>query len=291
MGADPGRVRAVNPEPYPPPVTAARLSRTALDHVDVCHPQYPRIHNYLLGGKDNYEVDRAFVTSLALAFPAIKTAAWASRRFLLDIVDNLARQGLNQFWELGAGMPFPWSVDQAAQQVNPNARVLYVDRDAVTAAHYRATAETDHVRFLHADVRETEQLIAAAHEMDLDIVGTVLRFTEPIVVSCCGLLELIADPAPILRTLAASLPPGSFVVTTHLVTDAAGEQSRALVDAHACGRLEFHPRSADEVRALFDGCGHITYDEMLTSPITGTFEPHSLALVVECGGLTAGRTP
>lgn len=269
-----------------PPTTAKVLSTANLDHVDVCHPQYPRIHNYMLGGKDHYEVDRAFVESLMLPFPAIKNAAWASRRFLIDVVGDLAGQGLEQFWELGAGMPFSCSVDQAAQQANPSARVLYVDHDAVTAAHYRAVAETDHVRFLRADVRETEQLITAAREMHLGIGEPVLHFTEPIVVSCCGLLELVTDPASMLQTLSASLAPGSFLVTTHLVSDDADEQLGAVADAHTRSGLEFHSRSADEVRALFNGCGRFIYDEILTAPLTGACKPHSLSLVIECGGPT-----
>ncbi|AYF75909.1 hypothetical protein D7D52_21010 [Nocardia yunnanensis] len=48
--------------------------------------------------------------------------------------------------------------------------------------------------------------------------------------------------------------------------------------------LDFHPRSADEVRALFHGFGRIIHDELLADPVEGKREgPRLLALIVEYG--------
>ena len=45
-------------------------------------PNVSRVHDYLLGGKDNYEEDRRFAENLLAVVPDAQAAARANRHFL-----------------------------------------------------------------------------------------------------------------------------------------------------------------------------------------------------------------
>lgn len=50
--------------------------------IDVDRPSSARIYDYVLGGKDNYEVDRCGAEQVMAAFPTGRTAARHSRLFM-----------------------------------------------------------------------------------------------------------------------------------------------------------------------------------------------------------------
>ncbi|GAB2553656.1 SAM-dependent methyltransferase [Nocardia heshunensis] len=234
--------------PLAPPVARPPVDDVPeLPAFDPMRPQYARVHNYLLGGKDNFCADREFADELKVGIPTMPSNAWASRRFLLGTVKDCAEAGATQFVELGAGLPL-CGIDQAVREVNPNARVLYVDFDPMVETHHRALTERENVRFLRADVRDTERMLAVARTGTAD-EWPMLNFAEPAVVSFCGLAEHLADPAAMIRTLSTTLAPGSLLVTTHLGGDAAPERLEFITRTYTGGRLDFHARSATR-------CGH-----------------------------------
>jgi hypothetical protein len=67
-------------------------------------PNVARIHDFLLGGKDNYSEDRQVADSLLAAVPDARAAARANRRFLGRAVRFLAGEaGIGQFIDIGTG--------------------------------------------------------------------------------------------------------------------------------------------------------------------------------------------
>ena len=68
----------------------SRVSEAPHDDIDVTTPHSARIWNYWLGGKDNYEVDRAVGDRVAELFPAIRDAARVSRAFQVRVIGYLA---------------------------------------------------------------------------------------------------------------------------------------------------------------------------------------------------------
>src|SRR6266568_5548885 len=72
--------------------------------IDTSVPHSARIWNYWLGGKDNYEVDRAAGDQFSAIYPAIADIASASRLFLARAITFLATEaGIRQFLDVGAG--------------------------------------------------------------------------------------------------------------------------------------------------------------------------------------------
>jgi hypothetical protein len=68
-------------------------------------PSVARAYNYLLGGKDNFSVDRELAAKILEAFPQTATVVRESRSFLNRAVAFVAQQGVEQFLDVGAGLP------------------------------------------------------------------------------------------------------------------------------------------------------------------------------------------
>lgn len=212
-------------------------------------PDFTRICDWYLGGKDNYQWDREAGSRISMMFQPmqhhVRTAmafhGWASRK--------LAWQGAEQFLAIGAGIPTPWDLHYEVRRENPDARVLYVERDVYVAAHRRALGwDDDKTKTALGDLAETEALIAEVREQEL------LDFGAPVVVSLSsGVLEQIEDAATVVRTLSAALPPGSALLISHFVTDPDEQLAKKVAAEFQLCRIDFHPRSIHEVRKILAG--------------------------------------
>jgi len=103
----------------------------------VAHPA--RRYDYWLGGKDNFAADRESGDAIAAAFPTVRTAVIENRRFVRRAVAFLAgHAGIQQFLDIGTGIPTSPNVHEIAQAIAPASRVVYVDNDPIVLAHARA---------------------------------------------------------------------------------------------------------------------------------------------------------
>src|SRR5690242_5627223 len=98
---------------------------------DAGKPSVARLHDYALGGKDNFTVDREMAVELEEIFPLAAVLAREIREFLARAVGHVARHGVTQFVDVGSGMPASPGVHEVAGLVSPDARVAYVDNDPV----------------------------------------------------------------------------------------------------------------------------------------------------------------
>jgi hypothetical protein len=98
--------------------------------IDTTVPTTARMYDYWLGGHDNFAVDRAAALAVSEAAPEMKMMALENRKFLRRAVRYLAAEaGIVQFLDIGTGLPTQGNVHQVAQQVTPDARVVYADND------------------------------------------------------------------------------------------------------------------------------------------------------------------
>jgi hypothetical protein len=103
----------------------------------VAHPA--RRYDYWLGGKDNFAADRKSGDAVEAVFPTIRLAVLENRRFLGRAVGFLAQEaGVEQFLDIGTGIPAAGNTHEVAQRFNPRTRVVYVDNDPIVLAHARA---------------------------------------------------------------------------------------------------------------------------------------------------------
>src|ERR1700723_3794436 len=74
--------------------------------IDTTVAHQARIYNYLLGGKDNFEVDREAAAKSIEVFPGFRAWARNNRAFLSRAVRYLvAEAGVRQFLDIGTGLP------------------------------------------------------------------------------------------------------------------------------------------------------------------------------------------
>lgn len=133
--------------------------------VSVAHPA--RVYDYWLGGQDNFAADRAAAKRVLKANPGIRDNVRASRRFLTRAVRFLAAEaGVQQFLDIGTGIPAANNTHEVTRAVRPEARVTYVDNDPIVLAHARAllTSVAGPIMFIDADLRDVGTILSRAGE-------------------------------------------------------------------------------------------------------------------------------
>jgi hypothetical protein len=212
-------------------------------------PHSARIWNYLLGGKDNFESDRAAADAVLAQMPEIRTFAVAGRGFLKRAISFLAGEaGIRQFLDIGTGLPTANNTHDLAQAIAPDAKIVYVDNDPLVLVHARAllTSHPDGTTsYLDADVRDPEKILHAAADH--------LDFSRPVAVIMIGILGHIPDadnPAAIVRTIVDALPSGSYLVINDSITTPVNDS--AIETAQSKG-ANYHLRTVEQITGFFDG--------------------------------------
>jgi hypothetical protein len=228
---------------------AAQLSGPTLN-CTIASPA--RIYDFWLGGKDNYEVDRAAARQVMLAYPSVRRLAQANRGFLVRALWFLASRGIRQYIDLGTGFPTSPSVHEVVRQVIPDARVVYVDNDPVVTAHNRALRATvPGVAAVEGDIRCPRDIFD-----DPEFV-TLIDFGQPVAVLFIAVLHFISNaenPAAIVRAFRDRMVPGSYLAISPGVSDgvAAGTVAK-IASAYSQASALPTPRTAVEVARFFDG--------------------------------------
>jgi O-methyltransferase involved in polyketide biosynthesis len=177
-----------------------------------------RRYDALLNHKDNFEVDRSAADELRKIFPAAAAAAAENRRLVERAVTLLASElEVDQFLDIGCGLPTNPNVHQVAQLVEPRSRVLYVDHDELVAVHARALmAQSGQVAgwsdFITGDLRRPKALL------DDPRLRNMFNRHRPVAVLINAVLHFIPDnehPYEAVKTLMDAMPSGSYLLLTH----------------------------------------------------------------------------
>ncbi|WP_405139964.1 SAM-dependent methyltransferase [Sphaerisporangium sp. NBC_01403] len=182
--------------------------------IDTSKPSIARVYDFMIGGTNNFAVDRQFGEMALRIAPDGKTAGIASRRFLRRVVRYLtADAGIRQFLDLGSGLPTQGNVHEIAQEIDPMARVVYVDNDPMVLAHGRQLlADNGTTTVIQADVREPESII------DHPQVRHLIDFTEPVGLLLFSILHHFHDeegPGSVAAAFREVLPSGSYMAIAH----------------------------------------------------------------------------
>jgi SAM-dependent methyltransferase len=217
-------------------------------------PSPARVWDHILGGKDNFVVDRAVAQELLAEHPLLAVAASQAREFAARAVRHLTQKyGVAQFLDIGCGFPRSPNVHEVAQDDNPYARVVYVDRDLMVGAHARAlmfSTREGATAFISADVREPDTILTAP------VLRDVLDFRRPIGLLLSNVLHELADedrPHDVVTRLVQSLPAGSFVVLSHLADDPSRAGGRLTKLAADVGYGTLQPRDHASVARFLAG--------------------------------------
>jgi hypothetical protein len=181
--------------------------------VDLNRPSVARVYDYYLGGSHNFAADRAFAEQILKVMPAVAPLTRSNRAFLRRAVTMLAGLGIQQFIDLGSGIPTVGNVHELV----PGGKVVYVDHDPVAVAHSRAIlADVPGTAVVAADLRVPADVLATPQ------VQGLLDFTQPIAFLLAAVLHFVPDeerPADIVAGYAAAGVPGSHIVLSHAGLD------------------------------------------------------------------------
>ena len=157
--------------------------------LDTNTPNVARMYHHYLGGRETFQADRDAAERVLAALPEMRAAAVASREFIGRAVRYLAGQaGIDQFLDLGTGLPAAPVVHEVARQVSPAARVAYVDYDPVVVSHGNAQLAKPGVAIVvRGDLRRPAELLATPE------LRAHLDFGRPVAVLLVSVLQFIAD--------------------------------------------------------------------------------------------------
>ncbi|WP_327182447.1 SAM-dependent methyltransferase [Streptomyces sp. NBC_01334] len=224
---------------------------TGAVEIDTSKPHPARMYDWYLGGKDNYPVDEAMGRQMLALDPRVPVMARVNRAFMHRSTRWLATNGVRQFLDVGTGIPTEPNLHQVAQQIAPDARVVYCDNDPIVLAHaaalLRSTSEGV-TEYLQADVRDPDAIIAGA--------GKILDLSRPVALSLVALLHFVSDEDgahELVDRLLAALPSGSYLMMTHATADFSPEESAAATAKLKAAGVTLALRSREEFTRFFDG--------------------------------------
>jgi hypothetical protein len=222
--------------------------------IDVFTPSPARIYDYWLGGRHNFAVDREVGRRAAAAMPTLGPAIWANRAFLRRVVTYLATErGVDQFLDLGSGVPTLGNVHEVAQAANPVARVVYVDNDPAAVTHgRRLLAGDDQTTVIEADLRKPADVLGRPE------LTEVLDLSKPVAVLMIAVLHFLPDsdhPGDIIRAYRDHIVPGSYVALSHAADDEdlPGEQARMIDDYQRSTKVPFIHRDPAQLAGWLAG--------------------------------------
>ncbi|MEH1125648.1 SAM-dependent methyltransferase [Micromonospora sp. CPCC 206061] len=186
--------------------------------VDLNTPSAARVWDFFLDGAHNFAVDRQVAAEAIRFKPDLPELARAVRAFLRHSVRLMAHAGIDQFIDVGAGLPTVGNVHEVAARVNPQARVVYIDRDPVAVTHGKAMlAGNDRVAAIAGDIRDPAAFLKSPE------LSRLIDFDRPVGLLLCAVLHFVgddADPAGCVATLVERMVPGSYLAIQHATHDA-----------------------------------------------------------------------
>ena len=224
-------------------------------------PNPARIYDYLLGGKDNYPADREVAEQLVAVAPVTLEVVRDNRAFLRRAVSFLTEEaGVRQFIDLGSGLPTHGNVHEIAQSVAPDARVVYVDNDAMVVTHSRALLADDNTIAVQADLREPDAILGHPE------VRKLIDFDRPVALLLLAILHFVPDdqnPWGIVARFRDLLPAGSYLALSHSTRDIPvrpdmtpaemAEMGAKVQRLYGMTTTLILPRARAQVERLFDG--------------------------------------
>ncbi|MFF3356738.1 SAM-dependent methyltransferase [Streptomyces sp. NPDC002917] len=212
-------------------------------------PHSARVWNYWIGGKDHYPVDQELGEQVLARYPQMRDLALASRAFQARAVRYLADEaGIDQFLDIGTGLPVQNSTHEVAQDIRPKSRIVYVDNDPLVLTHARAllTSGPDGTTdYVHADLLEAEQVLQKA--------SATLDMTRPVAIMVLSTLGHVEPQAGVelLRRFMNGTVTGSYLVLCDTI---ATPQTLAAQEAYAEGDTPpYLVRQPEEILASAEG--------------------------------------
>jgi S-adenosyl methyltransferase len=219
--------------------------------VDLGGPSPARIYDYMLGGCHSLPVDRDAAAKLKDVVPEFHEIAWANRGFHQRAARWIADQGVGQFLDLGAGLPTVGNTHEVVREIQPAARVVYVDMDPAVAQFGYALGGDDGATLIQADLRDPDALLAQP------ALARLIDFSEPVGLIMTGVIHFVADgsdPWGLIRRYLRPLAPGSYLALSHATADGMPPLAvQRWQEVYTDAPVQLHLRDRGSVQQFFTG--------------------------------------
>jgi hypothetical protein len=209
-----------------------------------------RVHNAILGGPDNFEVDRAVRDRLLAIDPDFPAAARDARAFAARAVRHLTGEaGVTQLLDCGLRLPVAENAHGVAQETTPDFSVVYASVDPLVLADARVLlAGNDRVHVTKVNISRAGRVLADP------VVRGHLDFSRPV-----GLLHVLTlhhipdhdDPWLTMAQYIDALAPGSYVVLVHILDPGRGHElsdtAARIAEVYRSGVGTGWPRSRERI--------------------------------------------
>jgi hypothetical protein len=143
-------------------------------------------------------------------------------------------------------------VHEVAQAAEPDARIVYVDRDPIVLAHAHQLLRGKRggaISYIYGDLHDPQPILREA--------AKTLDYSRPVAVMLFGILHFFSDadgPRGLIGQILEPLPAGSGLALSHLASDLHSEEMAETFNRLSARMAESVTlRSHDEVAALLAG--------------------------------------
>jgi len=212
--------------------------------IDDKRPHVGRIYDYVLGGTDNYEVDRVAAQQIIAKMPAYPRWARLNRAFLGYVGRRWASESRARVLDLGSGLPKQGHLNSWLL----NARILFVDNDPLAVVEGRQLlASTPDMGYVEGDIRDAAKMLAQVESF----FGT----ERPVAVGCIGVGYFLSDDQfrNLMQQLHGFCAPGtSMAISFPAVTGGSDpeETVRTLVEIARLAGINLYHRTAEQIGEL-----------------------------------------
>ncbi|NOK62282.1 MAG: hypothetical protein GFH27_549331n21 [Chloroflexi bacterium AL-W] len=209
--------------------------------VDEARPNISRIYDYVLGGHNNFEVDRQAAERILQVFPAYPRWAKLNRWFLQLVAEQWKQQGYTHILDLGSGIPTQGHL----HSILTDAQILYTDNDPIAVAYARELLnKVPNVNFEQIDAREPDAILSHADQF----------FTgeRKVAIGCIGIAYLIDDIklGHLVQMLHNWSAPGTVMAMTIPASNTGLDDTSDIVSIFKRQNVEIFMRSEEQIRSI-----------------------------------------
>jgi hypothetical protein len=208
------------------------------------------MHDFWLGGGHNTAADRALAEKIRAVMPAIEDIARLNQSFLRRATLHMIESGINQFLDIGSGVPMIGELSELIQRADADCRLLYVEGDPVALALAELLLTgTGRSAVIQADPRDADGVL------DAELTRRVLDVGKPICL-IAPMLHFLPDSSDAARMLAAygdRLASGSGLVALHVTTDSNAPGLAEAIEVYRTTPFQVYPRSRAEFARMCAG--------------------------------------
>ncbi|MDT0268713.1 SAM-dependent methyltransferase [Streptomyces sp. DSM 44915] len=224
------------------------------DRIDTGSAHSARIYDYILGGSDYYPADKEAGDAMCVEWPALPIHMRANRDWMHRAVRHLAAEaGIRQFLDIGTGIPTSPNLHEIAQEVAPDARVVYMDNDPIVLSLSRGlltSSAAGRTAYVEADMRDPAAVLAAPE------LRETLDLSQPVALTVIAIVHFVLDEDDaigIVRRLLEPLAAGSYLAMTIGTADFAPEEVGRVSREYAARGMPMRLRNLPEAAEFFTG--------------------------------------